>query len=194
MIAAVLAAATTAFGSFEPVAFEDPEPALAALGPQQAGATAVTAWVGTPLHGVRIDHGLAGIVDVGLTVETWPGRFWRPSLQARVRALRTGPLQLLFRGTVGRALTTSSILIPTSDGELALQLGYAVLPRLAATIEGSFLGSTDFTREHTAGFVQARGGLSFAPPGPFALIAAVGVLRGSRGSRAVGTGGATFRF
>jgi len=39
-----------------------------------------------------------------------------------------------------------------------------------------------------------QGGLALAPPGPFSLLASVGVLQGTRGSRAVGSGGAAFRF
>ena len=195
MIAAALAAATAVVGgSFEAAAAEDPEPALAALGPQPVGATAVTAWAGTPFHGVRVDHGFGGGVDVGLGLDVRPSRVFRPSVQARVRALRAGPLQLTVRGTLARAMTSSAALVPTTDGEVALQLGYALLPRLAAFVEGSLLGTTDFTREHSAAFAQAQVGVSFAPPGPFSLLGSVGVMRGARASRVVGTGGVAVRF
>jgi hypothetical protein len=195
MIAAALAAAAAVMsGSFEAAAAEDAEPALAALGPQPAGATAVTVWAGTPFHGARVDHGFGERVDVGLGIDVRPALVVRPSLQVRVRAMRTGPWQLGVRGTLARALTSSAALVPTTDGELALQLGYALVPRLAAFAEGSLLGTTDFTREHSAAFAQAQVGVSFAPPGPFSLLGSLGVMRGARGSRAVGTGGVAVRF
>ena len=195
MIPALLAAAAAAVSaSFEPPAVENPSPALAALGPQPAGATAVTARVGRPFHGIRLDHGFGEAVDLGLGVDLWPEGFYRPTAQARVRAFRAGPAQLTLRGTVGRVFGTSPGLVRTTDGELALQLGFAPLARLGAFAEVSLLGTTDFTRQHTAGFTQVQGGLAFAPPGPLSLLASAGVLQGARGARAVGSGGAAFRF
>jgi hypothetical protein len=194
MIPALLAAAAAAVSSsFEP-AVEDPSPALAALGPQPVGATALTARAGRPFHGIRLDHGFWDAVDLGLGVDLWPEGFYRPTAQARVRAFRAGPAQLTVRGTVGRVLGPSPGIVRTTDGELALQVGVAPLARLGAFAEVSLLGSTDFTREHTAGFTQVQGGLAFAPPGPFSLLASAGVLQGARGMRAVGSGGAAFRF
>jgi hypothetical protein len=195
MILALLAAAGAAVSSsFEPAAVEDPVPALAALGPQPVGATALTARAGRPFHGARLDHGFWDGVDLGLGFDLWPEGFYRPTAQARVRALRAGPTQLTIRGTVGQVLGTSPGLVRTTDGELALQLAFAPLARLGAFAEVSLLGSTDFTREHSAGFTQLQGGLAFAPPGPFSLLASAGVLQGTRGSRAVASGGAVFRF
>jgi hypothetical protein len=195
MIAALLVATAAAVSSsFEPAAVEDPFPALAALGPQPAGATALTARAGRPFHGVRLDHGFWDSVDLGIGFDLWPEGFYRPVAQGRVRAFRAGPAQLTFRGTVGHVLGTSPGLVRTTDGELALQLAFAPLTRLGAFAEVSLLGTTDFTREHTAGFTQVQGGLAFAPPGPFSLLASAGVLQGARGSRAVGSGGAAFRF
>ena len=191
MIAPLLAAAAAAAAAFEMPA-EDPLPVLAALGPQPAGATALTLRAGRPFHGVRLDHGLLDALDVGLGFDVWPEGFYRPTAQARVRALESGRFQLTFRGTVGRVLGSAGV--NANDGELALQLGFAFLPRLGAFAEGSLLGSTDFTREHTAGFTQIQGGLAFAPPGSISLIASIGVLQGSRSSRAIGSGGAAFRF
>jgi len=191
MIAPLLAAAAAAATAFEMPA-EDPLPVLAALGPQPAGATALTLRAGRPFHGVRLDHGLLDALDVGLGFDVWPEGFYRPTAQARVRALESGRFQLTFRGTVGRVLGSAGV--NANDGELALQLGFAFLPRLGAFAEGSLLGSTDFTREHTAGFTQIQGGLAFAPPGSISLIASIGVLQGSRSSRAIGSGGAAFRF
>ena len=191
MIAPLLAAAAAAATPFEMPA-EDPLPVLAALGPQPAGATALTLRAGRPFHGVRLDHGLLDALDVGLGFDVWPEGFYRPTAQARVRALESGRFQLTFRGTVGRVLGPAGVNV--NDGELALQLGFAFLPRLGAFAEGSLLGSTDFTREHTAGFTQIQGGLAFAPPGSISLIASIGVLQGSRSSRAIGSGGAAFRF
>ena len=191
MIAPLLAAAAAAATPFEMPA-EDPLPVLAALGPRPAGATALTLRAGRPFHGVRLDHGLLDALDVGLGFDVWPEGFYRPTAQARVRALESGRFQLTFRGTVGRVLGPAGV--NANDGELALQLGFAFLPRLGAFAEGSLLGSTDFTREHTAGFTQIQGGLAFAPPGSISLIASIGVLQGSRSSRAIGSGGAAFRF
>ena len=192
MIAALLAAAAASAATPFEASADEPVPALGALGPQPAGATALTLRAGRPFHGVRLDHGLWDALDVGLGFDVWPEGFYRPTAQLRVRALESGPFQLTLRGTVGRVL--GSGVVNTTDGELGLQLGFAFLPRLGAFAEGSLLGSTDFTREHTAGFMQLQGGLSFAPPGSISLIASVGVLRGSRSSRAIGSGGAAFRF
>ena len=164
----------------------------AAASPRLAAATALTLRAGRPFHGVRLDHGLLDALDVGLGFDVWPEGFYRPTAQARVRALESGRFQLTFRGTVGRVLGSAGV--NANDGELALQLGFAFLPRLGAFAEGSLLGSTDFTREHTAGFTQIQGGLAFAPPGSISLIASIGVLQGSRSSRAIGSGGAAFRF
>lgn len=192
MIPALLAAAAASVATPFEAPAEEPYPALGALGPQPAGATALTLRAGRPFHGVRLDHGLLDALDVGLGFDVWPEGFYRPTAQARVRALESGRLQLTLRGTVGRVLGPGGV--NSNDGELALQLGFAILPRLGAFAEGSLLGSTDFTREHTAGFTQIQGGLAFAPPGSISLIASVGVLQGSRSARAIGSGGAAFRF
>jgi hypothetical protein len=103
-------------------------------------------------------------------------------------------VQLTLRGTLGRVLGAKAGTVQTTDGELALQLGFAPLARLGAFAEVSLLGATDFTREHTAGFTQVQGGLVFAPAGRLSLLASAGVLQGTRGARAVGSGGAAFRF
>ncbi|MFL5310127.1 MAG: hypothetical protein ACJ79H_06675 [Myxococcales bacterium] len=194
IVALVAAAAAAVSAAYEPPGVEDPSPALAALGPQPAGATALTARAGRPFHGIRLDHGFWDAVDLGVGLDLWPEGFYRPTAQARVRAFRAGATQLTVRGTVGRVLGASPGLVRTTDGELALQLGFAPLARLGAFAEVSVLGTTDFTREHTAGFTQVQGGLAFAPAGPFSLLASAGVLRGTRGARAVGSGGAAFRF
>ena len=194
MIAVLLAAAAAVSTSFEAQLVEDPLPALAALGPQPTGVTAVTVRAGRPFHGVRIDHGVLDALDLGVGVDLWPEGFYRPTVEARVRAFRAGRAQLAVRGSLGRVFGTAAGVVPTTDAEVAVQLGFALLPRLGAFAEASLLGATDFTREHTAGFTQLQGGLAFAPPGPFSLLASAGVLRGARGSRAVGTGGAAFRF
>jgi hypothetical protein len=194
MIPALLAAAAVAVATpFGPPA-EDPLPALDALGPQPAGATALTARAGWPFHGARLDHGLWDAVDVGVGLDVFPEGFYRPTAQVRVRAFRSGPAQLTIRGTVGRVLGASPGTARTTDGELAVQLGFAPLARLGAFAEVSLLGATDFTREHSAGFTQVQGGLVFAPAGRLSLLASVGVLKGARGGRAVGSGGVVFRF
>lgn len=194
MIAALFAAAAVVSSAFDPAAAEDSLPALSALGPQPAGATAVTVMAGRPFHGLHLDHGLLDLLDVGVAFDLWPEGFYRPTAQARLRALRAGPAQVVVRGSVGRVFGAGAPVVPTTDGELALQLGLAPIARLAVFGELSFLGSTDFTREHTAGFTQVQGGLAFAPPGPVSLLASAGVMNGARGSRAVGSGGAAFRF
>jgi hypothetical protein len=193
MIPALLAAAAAAVATpFEPASA--PLPALDALGPQPAGATALTAWAGRPFHGARLDHGLWDAVDVGVGLDVFPEGFYRPTAQVRVRAFRAGPAQLTVRGTLGRVLGAKAGTVQTTDGELALQLGFAPLARLGAFAEVSLLGATDFTREHSAGFTQVQGGLVFAPAGPLSVLASAGVLQGTRGARAVGSGGAAFRF
>jgi hypothetical protein len=193
MIAALLAAAAIST-AFEPAPPEDPVPGLSALGPQPTGATALTVWLGRPFHGARLDHGLLDALDVGVGLDIWPEGLYRPTAQARVRAFRSGTVQLTLRGTLGHVLGGSPGIVHTTDGELAVQLGFAPLSRLAAFAEVGLLGTTDFTREHSAGFMQAQGGLALAPPGPFSLLASAGVLQGARGARAVGSGGAAFRF
>jgi hypothetical protein len=194
MIAALLATAAAVSGTLEPLAVQEPAPALAALGPQPAGATALTVWAGRPFHGLRLDHGFWDGVDLGLGLDVWHEGFYRPTVQARVRIFRAGPVQLTLRGTVGRVLGTNSGVVRTTDGELAVQLGFALVPSLAVFGEAALLGATDFTRQHTTGLTQVQGGLAFAPPGPFSLIASAGTLQGVRGSRAVGSGGVALRF
>jgi hypothetical protein len=194
MIAALFAAAAVLSLPFDSAAAEDPLPALSALGPQPAGATAVTVTAGRPFHGLHLDHGILDVLDAGVAFDLWPEGFYRPTAQARLRALRAGPAQIVVRGAVGHVFGAGAAVVPTTDGELAIQLGLAPIPRLAAFAEVSLLGSTDFTREHTAGFTQVQGGLAFAPPGPVSLLASAGVLNGARGSRAIGSGGAAFRF
>ena len=71
---------------------------------------------------------------------------------------------------------------------------FAPIARLAVFAEGSLLGTTDFTRERTAGFVQGGGGVLIALPGGVSLLGSIGVLQGERGHRAVGSSGASFRF
>jgi hypothetical protein len=61
-------------------------------------------------------------------------------------------------------------------------------------VEGSLLGTTDFTRGRTAGFAQALFGLAIALPGGVSLLGSIGILQGERGHRAVGSSGASFRF
>jgi hypothetical protein len=195
MIPALLAAAAAAVATgFEPLPAEDPLPGLAALGPQPAGATALTVRAGRPFHGARLDHGIWDAVDVGVGLDVFPEGLYRPTAQARVRAFRSGPGQLTVRGTLGRILGANRGTVHTTDGELALQLGFAPLARLGVFAEVSLLGATDFTRQHTVGFTQLQGGLAFAPPGRLSLIASAGVLQGARGARAVGSAGAAFRF
>ena len=143
MIPALLAAAAAAVSSpFEPPAVADPSAALAALGPQPVGATALTARAGRPFHGIRLDHGFWDAVDLGLGLDLWPEGFYRPTAQVRVRAFRAGPAQLTIRGTLGHVLGASPAIAPTTDGELALQVGFAPLARLGGFAEVSLLGST----------------------------------------------------
>src|SRR5262249_14391012 len=104
MIAALLAAAAASVGTPFEARAEEPYPALGALGPQPAGAAALTWRAGRPFHGVRLDHGLWDALDVGLGFDVWPEGFYRPTAQARVRAFESGPFQLTLRATVGRVL------------------------------------------------------------------------------------------
>ena len=193
MIAALLAAAAVS-APYDPAAAADPLPALGALGPQPAAATVLTALAGRPFSSVRLDHGFGDVADLGAGLDVSPDGFYRPTVQGRLRVFRIGRTQLGLRGTVGHVFGGNGSLIQTTDGELALRLAFAPLERLAGFGEVSLLGASDFTREHTAGFVQAQGGLAFVPPGPFALLASAGVLQGVRGGRAVGSGGVALRF
>ena len=165
---------------------DDPAPALTALGPQPRGATALTLLAGRPMNSVRVDHGFGEAADAGLGLDISRRGNVRPVLRGRVRAFRFSGLQLGLRGALGPHRT--------GGRAIALQLAYAPLARLAAFADVALLAATDFTREHSAGFAQAQAGLAFAPPGPFSLLASAGVLQGSRGRRAIGSGGVAFRF
>jgi hypothetical protein len=77
---------------------------------------------------------------------------------------------------------------------VGLQLAVAPLPHIGLFGEGSLLGTTDFSRERTAGFWQLVGGMAVALPGGVSLLGSLGVLQGARGGRIVGSSGASFRF
>jgi len=173
---------------------DDPAPALTALGPQPRGATALTLLAGRPMNSVRVDHGFGEAADAGLGLDISRRGNVRPVLRGRVRAFRFSGLQLGLRGALGTLIVRTAGVLRTVDAELGLQLAYAPLARLAAFADVALLAATDFTREHSAGFAQAQAGLAFAPPGPFSLLASAGVLQGSRGRRAIGSGGVAFRF
>lgn len=196
MIAALLAAAAASAVSAaqKPAEAEDALPALGALGPQPAGATALTALAGRPMYGLRLEHGFGGAADLGLGLDvSWRG-YYRPTVRGRLRALRMGRGQVVFRGVLGAVLGSAQGVAQTADGELALQIGYAPHPRLGAFADLALLGATDFTRARTAAFAQLQAGLAYAPPGPISLLASAGALSGVRGTRAVASGGAAFRF
>jgi len=194
MIAVLLAAAATASAPFGPPTAEDEVPVLGAIGPQPAGATALTATAGRPFHSVRLEHGLSDWLDVGAELDVSPDGFYRPAIEMRLRAFRAGRVQLVARALAGRAFSTTQGVAGTNDGEVGLQLAVAPLPRFGIFAEASLLGATDFTRERTAGFTQASGGLALALPGGLSLLGSLGVLHGMRGGRAIGSSGASFRF
>jgi len=195
VIAALLAASAAAVSS--PVtapAAEDEIPAFGALGPQPAGATALTATAGRPFYGVRLAHGLWDAIDVAAGFDYSPDGVYRPSVETRMRAFRAGPTQLVARLLLGRAFSSTQNMANTNDGEIALQFAVAPLPRGALFVEGALLGTTDFTRERTAGFAQGVGGIAIALPGGVSLLGSIGILQGERGHRAVGSSGASLRF
>jgi hypothetical protein len=170
----------------------DPAPALCALGPAPLGETQLTVLAGQPVHSARVDRGFGDWFDVGIAVEVAASGFVRPKLRSRFRALRAGIAQLVLRTEIGAAF--SSHFARRYNGELSLALQLALHPRLAAFGEVGGLVSTSFTYERTAAFATARGGMAFAPFGPFAVLASAGVLRGSLGTRGTATGGAQVRF
>jgi hypothetical protein len=195
MIAALLAvSAVAAPGTLSPPAVEDEVPAFGALGPRAAGVTSLTATAGRPFYSLRVAHGLWDAMDVAAAFDYSPDGVYRPAIETRIRAFRAGPTQLVARLLIGRAFTTSAGMANTNDGELALQLAVAPFPRGALFVECSLLGTTDFTRERTAGFVQGAGGIAIALPGGFSLLGSLGILQGVRGHRTVGSSGASVRF
>ena len=195
MIAALLAvSAAAATGALPTPPVEDEIPAFGALGPQAAGATSVTATGGRPFYSLRVAHGLSDAVDLAAAFDYSPDGVYRPAIEARARAFRAGPAQLVARLLIGRAFTSGVGMADTNDGEFALQLAVAPISRAALFVEGSLLGTTDFTRERTAGFVQGAGGIVVALPGGFSLLGSLGILQGVRGHRTVGSSGASVRF
>jgi hypothetical protein len=195
MIAALLAASAAALpGPLAGPIADDEIPALVALGPQPVGATSLTATAGRPFYSVRVAHGLWDAMDVAAGFDYSPDGVYRPGVEARIRAFRAGPTQLVARIMLGRAFTSSPGMANTNDGEIALQLAVAPLARAAVFVEGALLGTTDFTRERTAGFAQGGGGIAIALPGGLSLLGFIGVLQGERGHRTVGSSGASLRF
>jgi hypothetical protein len=195
MIAALLAA--SALGSAGPAVAppaDDEIPALRALGPQPAGSTAFTATAGRPFYSLRIAHGLWDTMDVAAGFDYSPDGVYRPVVETQLRAFRAGPTQLVARILFGRAFTSGPGMANTNDGEIALRFAVAVIPRAAVFLEGALLGTTDFTRERTAGFAQGGGGVGIALPGGVSLLGFLGILQGERGHRAVGSSGASVRF
>jgi hypothetical protein len=192
MIAALLAAAAVSSPPYS--VSVDEVPALRALGPQPAGATALTATAGRPFYSLRLAHGLWDTMDVAVGFDYSPDGVYRPAIETRVRALRAGPTQLVARFLLAHAFTSTLGLASTNDGEVGLQFAVAPLPRAALFVEGSLLGTTDFTHERTAGFAQAVFGLAVALPAGISLLGSIGILQGERGHRAVGSSGASVRF
>jgi hypothetical protein len=194
MIAALLAAAAVSAPPYPTPVAEDEIPALRALGPQPAGATALTATAGRPFYSLRLAHGLWDTIDVAVGFDYSPDGVYRPAIETRLRAFRAGPTQLLARFLIAHAFTTTLGMANTNDGEIALQFAVAPIPRAALFVEGSLLGTTDFTHERTAGFAQAVFGLAIALPAGVSLLGSIGILQGERGHRTVGSSGASVRF
>jgi hypothetical protein len=195
MIAALLAASAVA--ASEPLVAapaEEAIPALGALGPREPGGTSLTATAGRPFYSVRVAHGLLGTLDVGAGLDYSPDGVYRPAIEARVRAFRAGPTQLVARVLIGRAFTSRVGMANTNEGEFGLQFAVAAIDRVALFVEGVLLGTTDFTRERTAGFVQGGGGIVIALPAGLSILGSIGILDGVRGHRTVGSSGASVRF
>jgi hypothetical protein len=194
MIAALLAASAAIVSTpMSPVGMDD-VPALAALGPQPEGATAVKVTLGRPFHSVRVEHGFWGFFDVGGGADLSPDGYYRGAGEVRLRALRAGPVQLVARILAARVFSSKQGVADTNDAEAGLQLAVAPLPYLGVFTEGSLVGTTDFTRQRTAGFWQVLGGAALALPGGVSILGSIGVLEGARGGRIVGSSGASVRF
>ena len=194
MIAALLAASGAALATPTDSLVVDEVPALAALGPQPEGATALRVTAGLPFHSVRLEHGLWGFFEGGLGVDLSPDGYYRGVGEARLRALRAGPVQLVARLLAARVFSSRQGVADTNDAEAGLQLAVAPLPWLGLFTEGALVGTTDFSRERTAGFWQAVGGVALALPAGVSLLGSMGILQGARGGRMVGSGGASVRF
>jgi len=154
----------------------------------------LTATAGRPFYSVRVAHGLWDAIDIAAGLDYSPDGIYRPAIETRMRAFRAGRTQLVARILLARAFTSTQGTANTNDGELALQLAFAPIARLAVFAEGSLLGTTDFTRERTAGFAQGGGGVLIALPGGVSLLGSIAVLQGERGHRTVGSSGASIRF
>jgi hypothetical protein len=194
MIAALLAAGAAVVSTATSAAGVEDVPALAALGPQPEGATAVSVSFGRPFHSVRIEHGFWGFFDVGAGVDLSPDGYYRGAGEVRLRALRAGPMQLVGRLLVARVFSSKQGVADANDAEAGLQLAVAPLARVGLFTEAALVGTSDFTRERTAGFWQVVGGAALALPGGISLLGFIGVLEGARGGRTVGSSGASVRF
>jgi hypothetical protein len=194
MIAALLAAATAVVSTPVSPLDADDVPALAALGPEPEGATAVKVTFGRPFHSLRVEHGVWGFLDMGGGLDLSPDGYYRGAGEVRLRALRAGPVQLVARLLAARVFSSKQGVADTNDAEAGLQLAVAPLPYLGLFTEASLIGTTDFTRERTAGFWQLVGGAAVALPGGVSLLGSIGVLEGARGGRTVGASGASVRF
>lgn len=194
MIAALVAAGAAAVATPMRGLVAEDVPALAALGPQPEGATALKITLGRPFHSMRLEYGLWGLGDVGGGLDLSPDGYYRGAGEVRLRALRAGSVQLVARLLAARVFSWKEGVADTNDGEAGLQLAVAPLPWLGVFTEGSLIGTTDFTHERTAGFWQVLGGAALALPAGVSLLGSIGILHGARGGRTVGLSGASFRF
>jgi|GEM_PF-1999394 len=177
-----------------------PLPALSALGPLPPGQTALTVEAGKPFYSLHLDRGLGSRVDAGLGIDLSAAGFLRPQLRARVRLFELGDTRLVLRGVLAVVVPDSRAgygprkVVRTEDGQAALAFEWAMVQQLALFAEGSILGETDFTSEHSASQLQGVVGVALGLLGPFAIIGQGGIIRGLRGHAPVGLGGLVFRF
>ncbi len=175
--------------------------AVASVGPVLGGETALTVTAGRPFYSVRLDHGLSDRFDAGLGLDVSASGFLRPVLRSRMRVWSNDTLRVSLRAAVAYVVPAfrSSAFGPqplarTGDGELGLNLDWAVVPTMWFFAELSTLGQTDGKAEHSAAFAQALGGLEVSLQSSLSLIARGGVLQGSRARAPIGSAGVVWHF
>ncbi len=175
--------------------------AVASAGPLPGGDTALTVTAGRPFYSVRLDRGFSDRFDAGLGLDVSANGFVRPVLRSRLRVWANDSLRVSLRAAVAYVMPAFKSagfgprpIARTGDGELGLNLDWALVPRLWAFAELSALGESDGKVEHSAAFAQALGGLEWSLQSSLSLIARGGVLQGSRGRAAVGSAGVAWHF
>lgn len=166
----------------------------------ESGDFALLLMGGRPFSSLCLDYSLFSGLAVGLAYDLADSGFSRAGGHLRFRALRLGGAELGLRLALAAVLPRGDSgfgarsVARTGDGELGVQLSYAVLDALSLFGEGAVLGETDFGRPRTAAFLELTSGVEWAFAGPFTLVGRYGLIRGTAGTARTFAAGAGVHF